>query len=387
MKKYLPHILILFYLSEFATKLLQKFRFDFINISALVKGVFMIIVMFFFIRTSNSYQRKIVYFITFIVIIFFAGQLSFSNGNLNIHLLFENSIFLGRYLLVFFLVLLFGNIYGYYLPKSVFKVFEIIIILNCIFILIGFIFEIEIFETYRGERFGYSGVFIVPSMSTFFYALAFTYSIVKWIRNRKSYLLLLVVLISSFLVGTKALWLFMCLTFFNISLHFGLWKKKIFVAGIAFVSLILIIKNQVILWILEKNLVLNKLYNEDGLMIMLTSYRSSKFKDTFNEVLGEKWGILNYVVGGTNFAQYRFEFDFLDVILFFGLLGAAIYFYYYFTRVIILSKYELTGRNQILILLFIALLSGNFFNNGAVPMYLLIVLNFIQEKIWKTQST
>ena len=69
--------------------------------------------------------------------------------------------------------------------------------------------------------------------------------------------------------------------------------------------------------------------------------------------------------------------------LFFGIVGSIIYLGFYFKTIFKFSKLTPFAKIQLLFLLCVALLSGTFFNNAPVALYLLVVLsslNLNQEK-------
>src|SRR5690554_797634 len=59
--------------------------------------------------------------------------------------------------------------------KLFFLTFEYLLIFNGILILLGFIFEISIFKSYSYGRWGYNGLFINSSSSSYIYAVALFY--------------------------------------------------------------------------------------------------------------------------------------------------------------------------------------------------------------------
>lgn len=126
--------------------------------------------------------------------------------------------------------------------------------------------------------------------------------------------------------------------------------------------------------------VFTRLYDEYGLITMLTSYRDLNLKKNFLPTINEKWNVINYLFGGTDFEKYRVEFEIYDIILFWGILGGVCYLYFYNRFILKVKKLSPFGKKQILFLLVIALLSGTFFNNGPLVIYLLVVLNFLHFK-------
>jgi hypothetical protein len=371
-------LLVIFFISEVATKLAYRFDLAFHNYSALVKGFFAISILIYSILNRNYYIKKVLFFLSLIMIIFISGQYVFNSYSFGEHF-FENFITLSRYVFVFILSLCFFRV-EIQISNRVFYVFEKIIILNSLLIIIGALFEISFFETYT-TRFGYNGFFMTPSTGTYFYALALTYFSYKYFYNGEKLLELLLVLLVCFLVGTKALLLFLALTALHLFVSKKLYKIKLLYifAGsllILFITFKLEIKN----YLITKFDILFNLYNEQGLITMLTSMRDMNFKEDFIPLVTEKWNWLNFLFGGTDFEIYRVEFEIFDVFLFFGFVGSALYLWNYFDKIIIFKKLDTFEKLQLFFLLFVALLSGNFFNNAPVSLYLLLVLSFFYSK-------
>ncbi|PKA82916.1 hypothetical protein ATE92_1057 [Ulvibacter sp. MAR_2010_11] len=376
---YLPLLVILFYLSEACTKVLKKLHFPFYNVSGAIKASFIVLAIIFCLYAFSAYRKSILKFLIILGLIFIVGQLSFNQWNFDASYLFSNSIFFGRYILIFVIAAYIGGIYEINYNHNNYRVFEAVIVVNSLAVFFGFIFQISLFKTYSSARFGYSGLFIVSSIATYFYALSISYYLVKIIREHKGYIAFSLVIIASVLVGTKALLLFIGFSVINLIWHFKLYQKKFFLLILAGgVMIIYLIKDWLVSF-LKLNTVLSNVYEEHGLLTMLTSYRDINFISVVNEVILQQWGILNFLIGGTNFTEYRIEFDFLDIVLFFGICGSLIYLYTYFRKIIRFTFFQGFQRNQIIFLLIIGFLSGTFFNSGPLALYLILVLNRLKS--------
>ncbi len=370
-------VLVLFFLSEAVTKIAYHAGLSFHNYSALIKGAFIVFAVVFAIFNLTKNRKQLLLFLIGMSVFFIVGQYTFNNNQFGLHFL-DNLIFFSRYVLVFIISLVF--IKGFKAPSNslFFEVYEKIIIFNSLLIILGVVFKIPFFQTYS-FRFGYNGLFMVPSISTFFYALALTYFTNRFLHSKDKTAELILVSIICFLVGTKALLLFFLLTALHVFIVKKMYRNKWFyivsfcvlIVGFLFRKYIFSIVSSIFKTIFS-------VYKEHGLITALTSYRNEKLQDNFVPLIEEKWSWVNYLFGGTDFVPYRVEFELFDVFLFFGIIGTIVYLFFYFKHIIKFKYLIPFGRVQMVFLLFIAMLSGTFFNNAPVALYLLIVLGSLQ---------
>ena len=373
-------LLIVFYLSDAFTKITYYFHAEFHNYSAIIKGSFILFTLCFAFVNFNKKRKSILFFLISMSLIFLIGQYTFDTKGFNSNF-FQNLIYSTRYVFVFILIFFFIDYPFKFKPKIHLMVYEKIVLLNSLFIIIGFIFNLKIFWTYN-SRFGFNGLFIVPSITTFFYALALTYFSYQYIKFNKKKLELLIVIIAALLVGTKALLLFLLLTLAHLFIVKKIYKLKLFYLFASITTVVILSNiNFIINFLKNKYETLFRVYENYDLITMLTSYRNLRLKENFIPVIKENWSFVNYLFGGTDFVKYRVEFELFDVFLFWGIVGSLIYFYFYFTKVISFTKIVKFGKIQIIFLLIIAMLSGTFFNNAPVTLYLLVVLSSLRTPI------
>jgi hypothetical protein len=377
-------LLVLFFLSEGLTKISYYNKFSFHNFSALVKGSFILGVVIYVslcYKRIESKQKEIIKLLLILGVFFLIGQFTFNSDESFYTSAYSNLVFFLRYVLIFVICVFLINIYKKKFSSQVFKVYEYIVWINTTFLFLGYLFNLNIFGTYYYTRFGYNGLFLVPSISTYFYGIALSYFSFKLINNQKGVLPLFIVMLAAVLVGTKALLLFVGLTMVNLFYTLRLYRYLIFylVLAILFLGGIFFHKS-FYSFLITRYDVLYKVYQDNGLLTMLTSYRDLRVKETFPEIINNKMSVINYFFGGTDFTKYRIEFEIFDVFLFFGLIGGAVYLYSYFKFIIRFNLLDVFSKRQIVILLFVALLSGTFLNNGSVGIYLVIVLNLMGTK-------
>lgn len=368
-------ILVLFFFSEAGTTIAHHFRHSFHNYSLVIKAVFLFVVVAQVLK-RGSQHKKVLYFLTAMWFVFLIGQFSFNNYSFGQNF-FANSVIFARYIFVF-IVLLFLSDRRNQLNPVFFTVYEKIVVINCVLVILAIVFDISVFKTYY-HRFGASGVFMTPSMITYFNALALTYFSYQYLTKNEKLLELLLVAIACLLAGTKALLLFVALTGVHLLIVKKFYRSKVFYASvIAVIAALYVFRDSVVSVVQKNTKLLTEVYHEHGWITALTSYRDQNLKEDFFPVIKEKWNGVNYLFGGTDFEIYRVEFEPFDVFLFFGIIGACAYFIFYFRKVMVFKQFDIFGKIQMVFLLIIVMVSGNFFNNAPMALYLLIVISVLR---------
>ncbi len=384
---FLVVLLIVLFLSDLLTKVCFYGRCDFYNYSAVSRGLFFFLSLIITFTSITKFRKRVLLFLIILCLFFILGQFFFKPIGVQ-EGFFQNFIFLSRYLFIFSIVIFYDGLPKMPVNNNVLITFEWIIIINSVAILLGFLFDFEMFRTYRGGRFGYNGFLFVASIATFFYAIALSYLAFRIKQNRKKYIPFFVfILFISTLVGTKALLLFVVLTIGHVFLFYKLYLNRLFYLGISLIGIIGVVFYEKIIGVLKNNFeVLVNVYQEYGLITMLTSFRNINIKTDLIEMTEKHWGIFNYFIGGTDFTKYRVEFDFIDVFLFFGVIGGLLYLIFYFRHIVVFNMLNGFGKVQIALLLIIALMSGTFFNNPPVAIFVCLLLYIMNKKNYEKSS-
>lgn len=214
------------------------------------------------------------------------------------------------------------------------KVLEVIFWLNCIIILIAFIFKLPQFSTYQGGRFGYMGVFDRSTYTSYLFVFFVCYFFYGYLKNRSyNYLVkLLLSLAVSFLVGTKRLYFFDIVFLIYACYKLEFYKRRLVWVGISILALItLFFEKDINLFLIQQFKVIYNVYIKYGLISSITSLRSDLLVDYYYVVINEQWGYTNYLFGGPFFHEIRPEIDLIDSYLFFGVFG-PIFFLMFFNK-------------------------------------------------------
>ena len=385
--KSLAALLLIFFAADVLVKLCVYAHLDFHNFGALIRGLFFLLSLVISFLSPSRFRKNILLFIAALTLFFFVGQYTFTPSGFEDHL-FKNFIFHSRYLFIFSILLFYDGLQNLPINKRVKKNFEWIIVINTSAIFGGFLLDIDMLSSYQGDRFGFDGFFIVPSIATFFYAISLSYLAFNFKKNNLYKLFFAAVLIACLLVGTKALLLFAAATVVHLFLRHRVYlHKKFYMLLAASVALLVLFREPLQVFLKKTFAVLLNVYQESGFITMITSYRNINLQTDFFDMVETHWGFINYLVGGTNFTKYRVEFDFIDVLLFFGIVGGGLYLVSYFRYIIRFSELKRFGKIQIGFLLGIGFLSGTFFNNAPVAIYILVLVAVLSVKDNKTLNS
>ncbi|MCR9182168.1 MAG: hypothetical protein NXH73_04515 [Flavobacteriaceae bacterium] len=243
---------------------------------------------------------------------------------------------------------------------------------NSILIFIGVIFSIKLFNTYQGDRFGFNGMFAAVSNGSYAYIITLLYFLLSYkdkvFKNWK----FILIFISCFFIGTKAVYLAMALTLAYIVVAAKIPHKKTILSLGAIVSL------AAAYYFFFHYGIFNSIRQSDGLISALLSYRDELFLERTLPYIQENWSWVNYLFGGVSDFDLRSQMEFIDVFFFWGLLGGAFYLFIFY-KLFLPFKLSRTGIFFIAFLAFIVLLAGNFFAYSFVAMFLMVLKLKLEE--------
>jgi hypothetical protein len=252
--------------------------------------------------------------------------------------------------------------------------------LNGVFIILGFLFEIEAFRTYPGPwRFGYDGLIFAQNEASFIFIFALTI-----VYYRRFYLgikefFFWIILITSLLVATKAVFLYFFLLFL-----FHIFKKvslrNILTFGIsALVIGYFLFSTTVNKIFINSYNVFMYMYNKGGLWYALLSGRDEYIKDKLAPLIFEQWSFPNFIFGGQDVVTHYIEMGFIDLMLFFGVFGSVVYLFVFYKIYRFLPfKKDFNLFFGIVFFLIIAT-AGHFFESGIAGIHFIIMLLILRS--------
>lgn len=358
-------ILILFYCSEGLNKIIKYSSIEPINASRAIKFIVLIALVVGLVYKKPRIILHIILLFTF----FYLGQyVLVDHFNSSVVTLFFKYIFA-------LLLYLYFNTYilSEKQKKALYHTFEIVVIANCIFIISGFIFDIDFFQTYKGNRFGFNGLFVASATGSYVNIIALIYFVIKdkkaVYKNYKAILLILAMM----LIGTKSVYISLFLiALFYVWYYFDSSLKKIILIslfGLLFVLSYLFFYSFG---------VFNEIRQERGVISSVLSFRNELLLKRTLPFINEQWQFVNYLFGGLSNLSTRAQLGFIDAYYFFGLIGGTYFFLLYYK-----SYFTFYTKKKdvylFIILIIIIFLSGNFFANTSLPLYLLIIKLLLEE--------
>lgn len=373
--------IISFFTISFLSHLISFYNINIPNrLTLLVNLFFEIFLAFCLFKVKINYKTYLQVALLFIS--FFIGQYLLNFKFLDLNNLYSEAIYgdilqINNYILIFFFAAIFERINNK--KEIIFKVLNIIkyfIYFNSILVLLGFIFNLEVFKSYPNTpRFGYMGLILTNTFAQFIYIILITYCYKQYQVNKstiKSIELIYLCLIA-LLLGKKAIVLFLLLLIIYHFCFFHKHKKWFTLLTLTSIILIIVNKSLIIKHLVEwfpfwKRFDINK-----DLLTVLSSLRDIRFEN-FILFIKTNWTTLNYVFGGVNFPDSRVEMAVVDLYMFFGFVGLIIY-YNLFRG--FFKNIQIKDVVLLLFTLIIASLTGSFLVNiNLVIIYYILIISF-----------
>ncbi|WP_313112363.1 hypothetical protein [Aequorivita sediminis] len=357
---WLPSIfLVLIFLSEGFGKIAEKGWVDKSDIAKWVKFSILLLITPYLLK----YWKKSIWFLI-LGLIFFLGQWTITYG-------FKSEMILtfSKYLFPIALLILFNKFNSTRETWGLlFNTFRIVLIVNSVLILLGFIFDIDWFYTYKWGRFGFSGLLNVSATATYFYVIGqlcfLLWYKVDFFKKWSTYLLI----IATVLLGTKGALLGLIATLLAYFIFYSTLsprKQKMIVFGFLGIGLLLFY-----MFFFQFG-IFNEIREEEGLITSILSMRNELLLEETLPFIQQEWTWVNYLFGGYDDIYSRTQMGFLDVFYFWGILGGLLYLFIYYKE-FVLFKLSIVGIYTVCVLLIIVFLSGNFFENASVAIYMIV---------------
>ncbi len=355
--------------------------------SAYYKAFLFILVSIAFFKQS---QKKKIAVYVLVLLSVFCLDIVFSFKDYDQHYFTNRSYYLIKHLFFLLLIPIVLN-----LEKKVLdKIIEAIIILariNLVFVIFGVLFQLNIFKSYPNSlRFGYNGLLPIQGAGSFFYVFIITLLYFRFYQSLKNKTVkrfqvieLIVFALSSLMIGTKSIYLFVSFVFM-IDLVIRLNKKKELILMLSsFLIVFLLFKDRIIYKIQSFQNLKHDIYGDHGFLTFVTSKRDLLLKKAFN-FIGENWSFNKYITGGIDFRLYRVEFEIIDVFLFFGITGIIVYYLVFksFFAIKYVKKDQMGMLYNALFLstLFIGVLSGNLVSSIANSTFFCLIFIFLKRE-------
>ncbi|WP_452598271.1 hypothetical protein [Pontimicrobium sp. MEBiC01747] len=381
-KKVITVFIVIFFLVSFFSHIITFYDLNFPTRLTLVVNLVFELCLFYFVFKLNI-EKKTYLYVILLIASFIIGQalLNFKFFKLNALLseVLEGDVLqINNYLLIFFFSAVFIRIKNK--KEIIHKVLEIIKYIvygNAILVILGFVFNIELFKSYpHTPRFGYMGLFLANTFAQFIYIILITLAYKKFQLNKKYLLEFIFISIVALLLGKKAIALFLGLLMIYHFCFFNRYKLIYRIVTATSLFLIVLFKKEIINQLVEWFPFWKKFDVNKNLLSVLLSLRDIRFEN-FVAFMESHWTKLNYIFGGVNFPKSRVEMELIDLYMFFGITGLIIYFNLF------KSFFRRIPINDVILLLFtlvIASLTGSFLVNvNLVIVYYLLIMSFKEE--------
>ena len=219
--------------------------------------------------------------------------------------------------------------------RKLFKLYEILIIVQIVAVMAGFIFQLRVFSSYLYEkRFGYKGLIPAVNEASAFFLIAFFYFLWKFECHQQGGICLMATTVAGLITGTKALLILpVILLFYIVKWNMRKRTKKgHLLIGVAFLLLtgVAFLKRDYILSTIQPTITyLSYFVNVErrSYWNVFTSGRGTEVSSFFTDVLPHL-NLLNYLFGGID-REFTTETDFVDIIASFGLIGGSVFYFLY----------------------------------------------------------
>jgi hypothetical protein len=91
----------------------------------------------------------------------------------------------------------------------------------------------------------------------------------------------------------------------------------------------------------------------------------------------ENWNFLNYFIGGIDFNKVRVEFEFVDIFLFFGIIGIVVYTLFF--KNAFFKKNNIVYNLILSAILLISFLSGNLIVSISNTLFFCITVLYLKK--------
>lgn len=349
------------------------------SVSVYVRLLFELLCVGMIFRQLNTNTLNFLMLILFFVLLVFVGNLSFVYFNRYDYDWMYHLKLLNKYLFVFIIYLAILPLKSSSILDKPLKAFRNIIFINSCLIILGLIFDIVYFKSYHTatDRFGFNGLSPSLNETSLFYIIAISYLYLIKNESVKNRYIFVFVVFSSLFIGAKGVYLYLIFLFFYHLIYHTSTLVKVpifagFICGFGFLIYKIMTEYR---FLIEKFVYI---YNERGFLSMLLSERDMLFDVRFYKNV-EMWDITNYLFGGYDQLKFLIELDFVDIFLFFGIVGSIIYIAMYFCSLFLFSRWLPFIFFFVFVYFFQAALSGHFFYSATNSLYLVLFSFYLKN--------
>ena len=299
---------------------------DILMLKLVETTIFALIYLFLFISLfflCNKTKKFILFCLLGLYVIFLINEALFSFNSSTYFLL--ESLISGEFFYVAkvtFPIIFFG-VFDCFEDKVKYaiqfvSIVEKFILLNGLFIIIGFLFDVPFFKNYiHSDRWGYSGLIYYLNINCFLYG---SYLIYNLLSHKKSYLNIVIHFVCLILLGQKAAYLYIYFIFLFLVIKSTCYRWML----ASLVGFCLLSTKYWVSKVVGFSPFWSEVYNSHGILGLITSLRNENFIRIFS-VEQPELNFLHCLIGGITRFPSKVEILPLDFFIHFGLTGVFFY--------------------------------------------------------------
>ena len=374
----------LMFIGDSANSLLLHLGSSFYRVSIFIRVFVQMYFMLLLARKRQGFYTLGLYLL--IVTIFIVGSLFAVGavGNLQPYNWFENFNIINK---MMFLFISWETLNVYFKSSRdqsrLFRVFEILVILQTLAVLVGFVFKLDFLSSYGQDyKFGYRGFIPARNEVSGFFVISFFYYLCQVVYFKRGILQLIVVTIAGLLTGTKVTLILPAILLLYIArwLLSGRLNKRYFLISLVIVGMVVggLLYKDYLLSRLEPTIsyYTYRLVQLDYSIIdIASSGRSFLLNDFISDYL-PRFNPLNIFFGGLDMSYFSTETDLIDVFARLGVIGGFV-FYFFYLRVLlypIRNRIRFTPLVFVITWLGVSVVAGHLVFSAINGIYLAILL-------------
>lgn len=169
-------LIVIAFIGDIFRRLAMYSNFSFTRYTTLSKIIFISVSFFclvFFYRKFTLKDKLKVNIIKLMLCLSLIYVIGHFNSNNSLSVLYENFEFLAKYFFLPYLLILFIDLRndGIAIERLI-KLFEVLFFINLGAILVGYVFNVDVFQAYdSGKRFGYKGIYSMSGQTQYLFHL------------------------------------------------------------------------------------------------------------------------------------------------------------------------------------------------------------------------
>jgi hypothetical protein len=364
---------LMFFGLSFCATIVYKYRFFFSEehtqftwvIDALLLGLMLL-----------KFKKKFVVWLGLLLILKFIGSLIIYDQYIDFLDFLKEVIKTTMFYTFFLVTLVYVRDFNNITIQHIHKFQKWLVVIVCISIIVGLVFDISFFKTYFKLRFGFSGLLYPSSFTSYFVILQilYFYTYNKWNQESSYHLPLLI--ICACLTGTKSVYMFLAIFIISYFFEKRLYKICwIWALNILALILTILLRNELIDALKSNFKLMSKIYMEYDFITFVLSFRDRNLLEAI-DYISKDWSIINFFIGGVNRKTLIVEMGLIDLFLSFGLIGVLLIFKLFYDSIYQHLKIDKYDKTLLGALLLIVLLSGNFFKSFTLAYIIAFIFVF-----------